>query len=156
MSDLLPITIHPNDILRKQTQAIHVADITKPEMQQFIQKLKITAEIADGAGIAAPQVGVSQRIFVARLGEHKWLTCINPRILSVSLKKEIGEEGCLSIPHVFGYVMRHKKITLEYFDEQGKKRKIKATDMIARIIQHENDHLHGILFIDKLVDNIKS
>ena len=83
------------------------------------------------------------------------LCLINPEINNRSWTKETGEEGCLSVPNVFGLVKRHKKLTCNYINEKKQNAKIEAKGLLARIIQHEIDHLDGILFIDKMKKEIK-
>ena len=105
----------------------------------------------DGVGLAAPQIGKNIRLAV--INSKDGVFClINPKFTKKSWAREIGQEGCLSIPGVFGKVKRHKKISLTYTDKDGKKTKMTAIGMMARVIQHEIDHLDGILFIDKAVE----
>lgn len=107
-----------------------------------------TMKEAKGLGLAAPQVGVLSRIFTADV-ENKIYVFINPEVKDFS--KELGpfEEGCLSVQKTWGPVIRPKKLTIKAFDETGKQVKIRAKGLLARVIQHEMDHLNGILFIDK-------
>jgi peptide deformylase len=102
----------------------------------------------DGVGLAAPQIGKSIQLIVIYFKEST-LVIINPKIIKKSFSKVWGEEGCLSVPDKFGEVKRHKKITIIYTNENGQKQQLAAKDMLARVIQHEIDHLNGILFIDK-------
>jgi len=111
----------------------------------------------DGAGLAAPQVGISEKIVVIAGKNGNNLILINPQITHRSWGKIISEEGCLSIIDnrgriIYGKVERHKHVTCQYIDAQGKKKKIQAEEPLARVIQHELDHLDGILFIDRLID----
>lgn len=118
----------------------------------------------NGIGLAANQIGLDYRLFVAQIqgfgrsGEpraqtqtdRKFYAIFNPKITKVSETKEEGEEGCLSVPRdLYGIVKRHQKITLEGEDQNGRKIKIKAWGLLARIFQHEVDHLEGKLFIDR-------
>jgi len=103
---------------------------------------------SDGVGLAAPQIGKNIRLCVINAKEGP-ICLINPKITKKSWTKEWGEEGCLSIPNVFGQVKRHKKITCQYFNLSGKVLKLSAEGLLARVIQHEVDHLDGVLFIDK-------
>ena len=102
----------------------------------------------DGIGLAAPQIGINQRIIVIMTASGPEFF-INPLILKKSLQKDSEEEGCLSVPKTFGEVKRSKKISVEYFDENGAQKKILAEGLMARVILHETDHLDGLLFIDK-------
>lgn len=105
---------------------------------------------ADGVGLAAPQIGKNIRLIV--INSKDGVFClVNPKFIKKSWARELGQEGCLSIPGVFGEVKRHKKISLAYYNQEGKKVKLTAEGMMARVIQHEIDHLDGILFIDKAV-----
>jgi peptide deformylase len=104
----------------------------------------------DGIGIAAPQVGESIRLVIINQ-KDKPLIMINPRIITKSIRTEIAEEGCLSVPGVFGMVKRAKKIKATALDASGKQYVLKAEGLLARVIQHEVDHLNGILFIDKMI-----
>jgi len=102
----------------------------------------------EGIGLAAPQVGENIRLIVINTKKGPILM-FNPKIMKKSWLKEWGEEGCLSVPLVFGDVNRHKKITCVFCNRKGAKEKINASGLLARVIQHEIDHLDGILFIDK-------
>lgn len=108
-----------------------------------------TMRRSQGIGLAAPQVGVSQRLIVIAFQKEP-LILFNPEISKKSFKKESGEEGCLSVPGVFGLVKRHYKISVAALDKSEKKINFVAEGMLARVIQHEVDHLNGILFIDRI------
>ena len=110
----------------------------------------------EGVGLAAPQIGKNLRIFVVRLSQNKLITVINPKVLSKSKKSSVDKkeeilEGCLSIPNLFGPLKRAEKIRIEFLDEKGKKITKEFVGMEAQIVQHEIDHLDGILFVDKLL-----
>lgn len=139
----------PNKILRQKAQVLDLAEVGKPEFQEFLDKFIITMKTEDGIGLAAPQVGIGQRFFAVAM-ENGAQIFINPKILFRSWLKEIDEEGCLSVPEVFGLVKRPKTIIVQAFDRQGKKFTMKAKGLAARVIQHEYDHLNGVLFIDKV------
>lgn len=143
---MLKIITNPNKILRQKASAIK--DITDKEIQKLIPEMIETMLRKDGLGLAAPQVGQSVRMIAVRHKDGE-LIMINPMIVKKSLLKEIDEEGCLSVPNIFGEVKRCKKITVKYLDGDGKQHKISAEGLFARVIQHEIDHLDGILFIDK-------
>lgn len=153
----MDIVYHPSPILRQSAKKISENRIRSKNMQSFIADMISTMSAKDGAGLAAPQVGVSERIIIVNNKNKKNLVMINPVITRRSWKKVVADEGCLSVVNesgsiIYGKVERHKSITCQYFDEQGKKKKIKAEDYLARVIQHEIDHLNGILFIDHLLD----
>jgi len=143
---MLKIIKHPNPILRKKAKRIE--DVSDDEVQKLIPELTDLMLRSDGLGIAAPQVAKSIRLIVVRVRDDN-LALINPKIISRSILKEIDEEGCLSVPNVYGQVKRCKKITVKYQDPQGKLRKLSGQGLLARVIQHETDHLDGVLFIDK-------
>ena len=148
----MKILIHPNPTLRKKSQCIKNEEILSSEFQDFIQKFGQTMLTEDGAGLAAPQVGVLKRfVAVNENGAGKAKIYINPEIIKKSFRKNIIEEGCLSIPNVFGKVKRPKNIKVKYQDRSGNWHKEKCNDYHSRVLQHEIDHLDGILFIDKLV-----
>ena len=137
-------------ILRKKTEAVTVFD---SELKGFVDHMIDTLYEENGLGLAAPQVGDLRKIVIIDLsfGEEveNTLALVNPEILS----KEgecIMEEGCLSIPGIFENVMRPEKIRIQYRDLDGVVREIDAEGLLARIIQHEVDHLEGILFVDRI------
>ncbi|MBL7006180.1 MAG: peptide deformylase [Spirochaetia bacterium] len=104
-----------------------------------------------GLGLAGPQVGVLKRIFVLELPEEGFSRVfINPEIIETSQELSSYEEGCLSIPGMYSDVIRPARVTVQAQDTKGKPFTINAEGMLARVIQHENDHLHGVLFIDRL------
>jgi peptide deformylase len=152
---LLDIIYYPDKRLRQISKDVSVEDILKPEFQNWLQELKLTMLKKDGAGLAAPQVGKNIRVFVINTEKNESMVLINPKITKKSWAKEKDDEGCLSVVNkqgelVYAPVLRHKKINCNYIDEFGKQKKIKVDKFLARVIQHENDHLNGILFIDHL------
>ncbi|MFH1744559.1 MAG: peptide deformylase [bacterium] len=153
MSKILSILTHPNNKLRKKSIDVLPEKINSPEIRGFFQDLKLTMNKKDGVGLAAPQTGENIRVIIIK-NEDKDKILINPVIIKKSFVKLWGEEGCLSVPNTFGEVRRHKKIKCAFLNEKGKKESIQAEKILARIIQHEIDHLDGILFIDT-AKNIK-
>jgi peptide deformylase len=145
---MLPIITEPNPILRQKAQEIEPDKIKSPEIQRLISDMKETVGPAGGIGLATPQIGLSVRLIVINL-ENKLLALINPKIIKFSWRKKVGEEGCLSVPGKFGYVKRSKVVKVMSFNESGEKIEFKAKDLFARVVQHEIDHLNGVLFIDK-------
>lgn len=144
---IIPIVIYPDDVLRKKNEEI--ADAKSPETKALILDMLETMEDAGNAlGLAAPQVGASVRLCIIII-DGKTNILINPKIVSKSWKKEVSEEGCLSFPGKFIPVKRHKKVTVKTLNESGEKITIKADGLFARALQHEIDHLDGILFIDR-------
>ncbi|MFH1253020.1 MAG: peptide deformylase [Candidatus Uhrbacteria bacterium] len=145
---MLPILTNPNPTLRKVSKPVKSAEILRPEFQKFLDEMIETMK-RDGVGLAAPQVGILERAIIVKTktGPEAF---INPKIISASLRLAEGEEGCLSVPGVWGIVKRHTKVKIKAFNRRGEKVLIKASDLEAVIFQHEIDHLDGILFIDKV------
>lgn len=132
------------------------------KVEKFDSSLKLlvdamfqTMDEADGVGLAAPQVGVDLRLFV--IDDHKGTrkAFINPEIVETSMDLCIMEEGCLSIPGVYHNINRPCEVTIQAQDLDGKTFKMKGTELLARAMQHENDHLNGVVFIDRLADKEK-
>ncbi len=149
---LLNIIIHPHKILRNKSQEIELEELNNPEFKQFLLDMELTMIKKDGAGLAAPQVGVNKRVIVIN-DREKNIFMLNPIITKKSVSKKTELEGCLSVLNDKGElfyqnVSRHKHLNCKYYNEKGKLKKIKAKDYLARVIQHEIDHLDGILFID--------
>lgn len=143
----LPILTLPSPILREKSREVAMKEL--PRLHGFIDTLVATMYANDGIGIAAPQVGTSLRIIV--IGTEKSpLVLVNPVIHTSSQETGWGEEGCLSVPGIFGKVRRAKKIQVKALDPSGKALSLKASFLLARVIQHEIDHINGILFIDKM------
>lgn len=140
-----------NPILRKKCEIIK--EIT-PEIKNLISEMLKTCVSSGGVGLAANQVGKSLRLFViyAILPEKGELinAYLNPEIINMSGRKIAKEEGCLSLPGISSKAARMDKLTLEYTDENGVKKTIQASGLKARIMQHEIDHLNGILICDKI------
>lgn len=142
---ILPIvTGADTPILRKKTKK--VAAFTK-ELQKLTQDLLDTVHHAEGAGLAAPQIGVSERVTIARIGEE-FVLLVNPEILWKSENTVLGEEGCLSLPNIWLNVPRSTDIILRYVDPKGREFEKKLSGFDARVVQHEVDHLDGILIVD--------
>ena len=144
------ITGADNPILRKKSAEISKFD---KKTKKFLRDLAATMLAKDGVGLAAPQVGRNERAVVVNLkiDKKKWQTValVNPEILDASAELECGEEGCLSLPKIWGEVERFKNVTLKFWDENGAPRILELADFNARVVQHELDHLDGILFIDR-------
>jgi peptide deformylase len=108
---------------------------------------------AQGIGLSANQIGLNLKVFVAEVpnskGELKFYAVFNPKIDKTDNEKDSSEEGCLSIPGKYGIVPRYKKILITGFDKNGRNLKIKGWGLIAKVFQHEIDHLNGLLFIDR-------
>ncbi|GEA15080.1 MAG: peptide deformylase [Moorella sp. (in: firmicutes)] len=140
------ILVHPDPILREKSQA--VKKIT-PNIWKLLDNLADTMYDAPGVGLAAPQIGVLKRVIVVDVGEGL-IELINPEIIAAR-GKDVGPEGCLSVPGAQGEVPRAAAVTVRGLDRHGREREIKAEGLLARALQHEIDHLDGVLFIDKVV-----
>jgi len=148
---ILKILTQPNSILRKKSVEINPKKIAKPELNTLISVMIKTMLKTDGVGLAAPQIGRNIRLAVINSKDGAFCL-INPKYTKKSWARELGQEGCLSLPGIFGKVKRHKKISLTYYNQDGKKTNLTVAGMMARVIQHEIDHLDGILFIDKATE----
>ena len=144
---VLDIRVLGDPVLRQETKP--VSTVT-PELQTLIDDMFATMHAAKGIGLAAPQVGRVERIAVVDVeGGKQPIVLVNPEIVSADGTAR-AEEGCLSIPDVFGDVDRPATIVLRALDREGKPFEMPATELLARCVQHEIDHLHGKLFIDYL------
>ena len=148
---LRKILTEPDPILRKKCEALETVDAdTKKLMDDMLE----TMYAAPGIGLAAIQVGILKRLVVIDISKaeekKKPIFLINPEILHRSKKTSVYEEGCLSLPGQFAEIERPSECTVKYIDYDGKKKNIKAKGLLATCIQHEIDHLNGILFIDYL------
>lgn len=156
---LREVVTHPDPVLRRKARK--VTDFG-PELQELIDDMVETMRAAPGVGLAAPQVDTSVQLVVVEFGAEedeavppKLYTVINPEIIKPSRDTEMGTEGCLSIPGFVGDVERPVSVTVKGQNRHGQSFKIKASGWLARIFQHEIDHLNGILFIDRAVDVYK-
>ena len=136
-----------NKILRKKSEPIK--EITKKN-QKFIKEMEKSMKKEGGVGLAAPQVGENIRVIVTLLNGKNVIPMINPEIIYHSDEVELGEEGCLSIPGIWGQVKRYKAITIRYKTPKGQELTLKLDGFNARVVQHEIDHLDGVLFTDYL------
>lgn len=144
------IRLHDDPILRKKSREItEINDRIKILLDDMVD----TMNDAEGVGLAAPQVGVLRRAIVMDVGEGP-IKIINPQILE-SHGEAIDVEGCLSIPGRSGTVLRPEKVKIKYLDEDGNENILEGTDLLARAICHEIDHLEGILYIDKMIEEIE-
>lgn len=148
----MTILKHPNETLRKRAEEVAIEEIKTPKFQKLIDDMIETMYTAKGIGLAGPQVGVLKRLLIAERGEKDPIAFINPKIVSKSWRKVKSEEGCLSVPGKYGIVKRHAKIKIKAITRDGQKTTIAANGLLAIILQHEVDHLNGILFIDKALE----
>lgn len=137
----------PDAILRNKANLVPKIN---DGVKRLLDNMRDTLYAFDGVGLAAPQIGVSKRIVVVDIGDNLF-EMINPEILS-SEGEQTSREGCLSVPETVGLVKRAKKIVVAYTNRDGEELQIEAENLLARAIQHEIDHLDGILFTDKAVD----
>lgn len=149
MSKLKIITYPAESLKEKSAKVDNISAV-----QKLCSDMIDTMVQEKGIGLSAPQAGKNVRVIAIHKDADKSLEdhviMINPKIFSESKEKEEAEEGCLSFPGVFLSVERSKKIKVRYTDVAGQEQKLKATSLFARVIQHEVDHLDGILFIDKI------
>ena len=149
---------HP--VLRARAKAVDPAEITSPRIQRLIDDMFDTMREYNGVGLAAPQVHESLRLFVAGFPSKKdreeddshvpVMVLINPEIAPVGTATEDDWEGCLSIPEIRGRVTRPREIEVKAYDRRGRRVSIHARGFTARVIQHETDHLDGVLFLDRM------
>jgi peptide deformylase len=147
----------PDPVLRQRARKVR--SVTK-NIQTLMDDMLETMRMAPGVGLAAPQIGVSQRVIVVEFKEEsedpeappkpaKLYTLANPEIVRHSVETDVANEGCLSIPGYIGEVERHKSVTIKGLNQYGDPIRIKAKGWLARIFQHEIDHLDGVLYIDR-------
>ena len=136
-----------DEILKEKCEKVTKFDSA---LEMLVEAMYDTLGEADGVGLAGPQVGVPQRLFVVWLSDGTKKTFINPEILETSVETCPYEEGCLSIPGVYHNVIRPAKVKVFAQDVKGHSFTLEASGLMARVIQHENDHLDGKLFIDRL------
>jgi len=142
--------------LREKTKEFDVSKLKDKkqakEIRELVRKMRGIMKEANGVGLSANQIGIPERFFVARVpdgqGHQKFYAIFNPEIKKKSKEMETVEEGCLSVPQMYGPTERHYEVTLTGYDQHGKKLKIKAWGLLARVFQHEVGHLNGGLFID--------
>ncbi|OQX71962.1 MAG: peptide deformylase [Candidatus Cloacimonas sp. 4484_275] len=151
-AQILPVRLYGDKTLRLKAKEVTEFD---ENLRNFVADLTATMYAKDGVGLAAPQVGISLRIFVVDPDWFKEGGKKNPHVfINPKFKEFVGsatnEEGCLSLPGIFEKVTRAEKIIVEAFNEHGKKFSVEADGLFGRAIQHEYDHLDGILFIDKI------
>lgn len=142
----MEIITHPNPVLKQR--AADVDDFGTPELKNLIVTLTAEMYRAPGIGIAATQIGVMKRVFVYDIDDGPVALC-NPTIVSFSEETELVEEGCLSLPGVEIPIPRAVSLACEAFDMDGNPVRIEASDLLARVLQHEIDHLDGVLIIDR-------
>jgi len=143
----LKIRTYPDPILSKKGRLVKLDEIKSAKIKKLISRMIETMVENNGLGLAAPQVGQSIQLCTIGFGGDRFVL-INPKIISHSWRKEVCEEGCLSFPEKFILVKRPKKVTVRALNEEGKPFKITAEGLLSKALQHEIDHLNGILFIE--------
>ncbi|MBK4732937.1 peptide deformylase [Oxynema sp. CENA135] len=155
--DKPPLTIHflGDRVLRQSAKRVARVD---DEVRQLVREMLASMYTADGIGLAAPQVGVTKQAIVVDCEPDNAATppfvLINPKIKKYSRDECVYEEGCLSIPNVYLDVKRPSAIEVSFKDEHGRPQNLKASGLLARCIQHEMDHLHGVLFVDRVENTL--
>ncbi|NQV90257.1 peptide deformylase [Candidatus Uhrbacteria bacterium] len=145
-----PVVKNPNTLLREPSVAVTAQELASDEMQTLIDDLIDSMNIENGIGIAAPQIGTHKRVIIVDDGTGAQ-AFINPVITARSLRKgHYVEEGCLSVPGIWGYVTRNKAVKVKALNRHGQTITLKVENLTSVIFQHEIDHLDGILFIDKV------
>jgi peptide deformylase len=149
---------HP--VLRSRARALDRAEIKSAAIQSLIDDMIETMEEYQGIGLAAPQVHEGVRVFIAGLQEDARsddddpaivpVPLVNPEIAPVAAEMVTDWEGCLSVPDIRGKVPRYKRVRVRAFDREGARVELQLADLAARVVQHENDHLDGILFFDRM------
>lgn len=142
---ILDIRVLGDPVLRKETE---VVEVVNDDIRKLINDMFDTMYAAEGIGLAAPQVGRTERVTVMDVEGQKF-ALVNPEIVDKEGSVR-GEEGCLSIPDIFGEVDRAKRVAVRAVDENGNLIELEGTELLARCLQHEIDHLHGKLFLDYL------
>lgn len=143
---ILDIRVLGDPILREETKPV---EVVSDDIRALARSMFETMDLARGIGLAAPQVGRNERIAVIGVDQQRFVI-VNPEIVDAESKTAKAEEGCLSIPDVYGDVERPARVRVRALDLDGKPFEVEAGDLLARCLQHEIDHLHGKLFIDYL------
>jgi len=141
-------------LLRSKARPFDFSEMSKTEINNLVLGMRKLMRKANGVGLSANQAGFDFNMFVAEVpdekkGGRKFYAIFNPKLEKLDKEQETVEEGCLSVPGTWGPVKRHQKVLLTGFDKNGKTVKIKAWGLLARVFQHETDHLNGVVFIDK-------
>lgn len=144
---MLEIKTLGDEVLKKQAALVPKVD---RNIQELVQGMFDAMEKGNGLGLAAPQVGELKRIFVTHVPDDEMRVFINPEILATSEEQVPYEEGCLSIPGLYAEVTRPAWVTVQARNEEGKLFTVDLSGLLARVVQHEIDHLNGILFVDRI------
>ena len=144
----MQIVYYPDPVLQKRAETV---DLARPGLREFVERMLEAMEAAHGVGLAAPQVGESLRLFVASdtAEPADALVCINPEIRAFG-PSVVMEEGCLSLPGINAPISRPEKVEMRWTDLDGERHTAEFDDLMARIVQHEFDHLEGVLFFERM------
>ena len=143
---ILPILIIPAPVLRQKSKRVRSID---KSIHRLIEDMLETMHSAGGVGLAAPQLGTLLRVIVIGIPGEEDIALINPEIVRRTGERVV-DEGCLSIPGYIGQIKRAESVTVKGLDSSGKKMRIKASELLAQALEHEIDHLNGVLYIDYL------
>ncbi len=142
------------EYLRQKTVDFNFKKWKQKDITELLKNMRATMKAANGVGLSANQVGLNFRLFVAQVPDDqnrlKFYAIFNPDLIKESKEREVIDEGCLSVPDNYAPLSRAYRVVLTGFDRRGKKLKINAWGLLARVFQHETDHLNGKLFIDRL------
>ena len=145
------VLTNPNTELRVRSVDVSPSDVSSDRLKKMVVELKKTMRVEKGCGIAAPQVGIHERVIIVddatAAGPKAFM---NPEIVSKSFRTFLFEEGCLSVPGIWGMVKRHRSVKVRAIGEDGTPVQISAKGLLSVIFQHEIDHLDGVLFIDRV------
>ena len=148
----MELVIYPDEFLREKSDK--VTDIND-EIVKLAEDMIDTMHEARGIGLAGVQVGVLKRLFVTHVNRDKPRVFINPTIIGTSVEQSDYEEGCLSVPDIYTDVMRPDSVQVQAWNERGRPFTITVDGLLARVVQHELDHLYGVLFLDYLSDGTR-
>ncbi len=156
MAKLKIVTGEDNKILRTMCKPVKKFDAG---LKKFVKDMKDTMKAANGLGIAAPQVAKTIRVFIVTLDigkkDERVVAMVNPTLAFVDTKKVTDEEGCLSLPGIYGKVERYHSVDVEFFGVDGVRQSLSLKGLNARVVQHENDNIDGILFLDRMKKGTK-
>jgi len=143
---VLPLRYHPDPVLRRKARRLGIID---GSIQRLVEDMLETMRHVEGVGLAAPQVGVSLRLAVIQLPEQEPLVLVNPEVVKRKGERDVGE-GCLSIPGYQAQLKRSLQVVVKALNREGKPFRIKGEELLAQVLEHEIDHLNGVLYIDRL------
>ena len=143
---ILPIRVLPETVLRQRSKRVRTID---GSIKKLIEDMRDTMHFIGGVGLAAPQVGVPLRVITIGMPGEEDMVLINPEVVRRKGGRQLNE-GCLSVPGYLGAIKRAESVTVKGLDSSGKEIRIKATELLAEVLEHEIDHLNGVLYIDHL------